>query len=57
MDLKKALEAIGAQHPFEIVVAPEDEEALRKYFSQWPSTEVPIDALTRQADIVIRVRQ
>jgi hypothetical protein len=56
-DLRKALAAVGANQPFEIVIAPDDEAVLREFFAQWPSVKTPPNAITEQAGVVIRVRQ
>ena len=56
-DLRKALAAVGANQPFEVIVAPNDEAVLREFFAQWPSPKIPPNAITEQAGIVIRARR
>ena len=54
-DLRKALASLGAEHPFEIVVAAADELVLRSFFATWPSeTTLPEDVIAEQAGVRIR---
>jgi hypothetical protein len=54
-DLRNALASAGANQPFEIVVAAEDEPALRAFFAKWPiRKKVPEDVISEQAGVLIR---